>query len=46
MVPATHGGKSLKEAVDSACKYDTVSLLCFAKDGYFNKIFTYCHFAW
>lgn len=25
VVPATHGGKSLKEAVDSACKFDSVS---------------------
>jgi tryptophan synthase beta chain len=24
VVPATHGGKSLKEAVDSACKYDLI----------------------
>ena len=46
VVPATHGGKSLKEAVDSACKYDTVSPLRFAKKGRFHYIFTYRHFAW
>jgi tryptophan synthase beta chain len=38
VVPATHGGKSLKEAVDSACKYNVCGLarFCFNRFKRFN----------
>jgi tryptophan synthase beta chain len=47
VIPATEGGKSLKEAVDSACGCDTNIVFCM--NGLFsitteNSLFQFCHF--